>query len=153
MNRRHLLQSIVSVTAAVALLVRRDDAANAQSKAAKDTVYDPCAAACRACEKACIACNKHCDGMVKAGMTEHETSRRLSADCRDLCAVSAKIVARRGPLSVATCTACAEACDRCGAECGKHPDMAEMKQCAESCARCSKACRAMITKLKGKQSA
>lgn len=151
MTRRHWLGRIAMLSLVGAATALLSENANAQNKmqSGKSDIFTRCAQACRDCEKTCTACNKHCTGMVKAGMKEHEKSQQLSADCRDLCAAAAKIVARRGPMSAAACKSCAEACDACGAECAKHPDMAVMKACMASCAACAKACRAMIATAKG----
>ncbi len=150
-NRKQLLHNALLAVVGSVITIVATDPRPAAAKSPKDDIYAPCAKACADCEKKCTACNKHCAGMIRAGMKEHERSYRLSADCRELCASAAKIVARRGPLSVAVCTACAEACEKCGAECGKYPDMTEMKACAVSCDVCAKACRTMIAQLKGKQ--
>lgn len=150
MKRRQWIGSTAATLAGVALMGLLEGDTPAEAQTPKDDVYAPCAKACADCEKACTACNKHCAAMVKAGMTEHEKSRQLSADCRELCAASYKIVSRKGPMSAAVCEACAMACDACGAECAKYPDMATMKACAVSCAVCAKACRTMIAKLKAK---
>jgi hypothetical protein len=85
--------------------------------------------------------------MVKMGMKEHVVSMRLCADCADICALSAKIMSRKGPMSKSICQACAESCAACGAECGKYPDMPIMKRCAESCKKCSAACKALVAAL------
>ncbi len=107
-------------------------------------LYSKCSRACAACMKACQACNKHCIGMAAAGMKGHEKSIALSADCRDICDVAAKLTARRGPMSVAIVEACLKACEACGAECGKSPEMAPMAACAKSCAECAATCRELI---------
>jgi hypothetical protein len=107
-------------------------------------LHKKCAAACKACEEACLECNKHCTAMVKAGNKEHAKSVKLSADCRDICAVAARICARKGPMSVEICKACAAACDACSKECGKSMNMPQMAACKKACDECSKACLEMI---------
>jgi hypothetical protein len=82
--------------------------------------------------------------MAKAGVKGHAESARLSADCRDICDLCAKILARKGPLSAAMCSACEKACRACGTACGKHPSMAEMLACSKSCAACVKSCQAVV---------
>src|SRR5689334_18581797 len=94
---------------------------------ATSALYARCAQACSGCMKACAACSKHCASMVAAGMKEHAKTKRLSDDCRDICATAAKICSRRGLMTAAICEACATACDACGAECVKYPDMKPMK--------------------------
>jgi len=116
---------------------------------ATNATYAHCAKACSDCMKACAACSRHCASMIAAGQKEHVTSKRLSDDCGDICATTAKICSRRGPMTAAICEACASACDACGAECRKYPTMQPMKACAQSCAVCARACREMIQALKG----
>ena len=66
-------------------------------------MYAKCAKACGDCYSACKTCTTHCEGMVKAGMKQHVTSAKISADCRDLCDVAAKLTGRKGPMTVAAC--------------------------------------------------
>jgi hypothetical protein len=107
-------------------------------------MFARCAKACRACMAACRTCTAHCDSMVKAGMKEHQRTARISADCRDLCDVAAKLTARKGPMSVEACKACLGACNACGKECRKYPKMKQMVDCAKACDACEKACQEMI---------
>jgi hypothetical protein len=116
--------------------------------APNDAMYAKCAKVCKDCMQACKACNTHCAGMVKSGKKEHEKSLKLSADCRDICALAATICERKGPMTAAICEACRIACDACGKECQKYPNMKPMADCAKSCAVCSKACQEMIAALK-----
>jgi hypothetical protein len=148
MNRREVLRSLSAVVLASATCFGTLRTAGAGQKAGSE-VYAHCAKACSNCATACRACTKHCASMIAAGMKEHEKSKRLSEDCADICALTAKICARRGPATVAICEACAKSCDACGAECGKYPTMKEMKDCAQTCAVCSKICREMVKTLNG----
>lgn len=129
------------VVLALAALLALAPAAMAAPDAA---MYAKCAKACSTCMASCKACNTHCEAMVKSGMKQQVVSARLSADCRDLCDVAARLTARKGPMTAAACTACAEGCDACGKECRKYPSMKPMADCAKSCDACAKACREMI---------
>ena len=111
-------------------------------------MYARCAKACSTCMAACKACNTHCEGMVKAGMKQHQKSAAISADCRDLCDTAAKVCARKGPLTAEACKACLEACQACDKECKPYPKMKPMADCAKACAVCEKACADMIAALK-----
>jgi len=106
--------------------------------------YSNCEKACLACAKACAACHKHCLAMVKSGDKGHAVSAALSADCLDVCTLTAKVISRKGPLTSVVCDACMKACDACGEECGKSPNMAPMAECKKACNACSAACRALI---------
>ena len=50
-------------------------------------------------------------------------------------------------MTAAICKACIQACDACGAECDKYPDMKPMQACAQSCKVCAKACQDMLKAL------
>ncbi len=143
MNRRDVFRALVGFVMASLLYFGGMTRTEAAQKAAPDK-YPRCAKACNDCFKACRACSQHCASMIAAGMKQHVKSKSLSDDCADICAAAAKITSRHGPLSAAICEACAKACDACGAECGKSPDMKPMKVCAQSCAVCAKACREMF---------
>ena len=141
MNRRELRQAVRHLIVIVLALMIVQSGSYAASPASR---YASCAKACLACSEACRACNQHCAEMVKNGMKEHELSMRLSADCRDVCALAAKLCARNGPMAPEVCKACARACTACGTECGKYKTMAPMAACAKTCAACRKACEEMI---------
>ena len=84
------------------------------------------------------------DELVADGKKEHLLTMRTCQDCADLCSVTARLLARQGPLSDTSVLACAQACKRCGDECAKHTHDPLMKQCAEECRKCEKACREMV---------
>ncbi len=102
-----------------------------------------CAKACSECQRACDACAAHCISLLTEGKTQHVKTLQLCNDCAALCAASAQIVARHGPLTNVVCTACADACNQCAAACETMKDDAHMKHCAEQCRSCEKACRTM----------
>jgi hypothetical protein len=103
-----------------------------------------CAKACDDCARICDACAAHCAMMVADGKKEHLKTAATCADCATICRAAASVTARKGPFSDAICTACAEACKRCGDACDKHKDDDMMRKCAEECRRCEKACRDML---------
>ena len=148
MKRREVLRAMSAMALANLALMGSMNTASAGQKASNE-MYAHCAKACADCAKACETCTKHCAGMIAAGMKEHEKTKRLSEDNRDICTAAAKICARRGPSTAAICEACAQSCDACGAECGKYPNMKQMKDCADACKVCAKACREIIKALKG----
>jgi hypothetical protein len=107
-------------------------------------VYEECAKACNACQLECDQCATHCAQLIVAGKKEPQTTLHPCLDCATHCSAAARIVAQRGPFSDTICTACAEACKRCGDQCNKFRDDPVMKQCADECYRCEKACRDML---------
>jgi len=106
--------------------------------------FDQCAKECSDCQRACDSCAHHCAHMIASGKKEHLSSLQTCQDCATHCSAAACIMSRKGPFSDLICTACAEACARCGKECEKFPDDQHMKACAEECRKCEKACREML---------
>lgn len=106
-----------------------------------------CIEECAKCAKECETCSAHCTAMLAAGKKDHERSLRLTRDCADLCAVSAQIMARNGPLMHTSCMACGKACEVCAADCEKFKDSEQMQKCAKACRDCAKACQDMVKEM------
>jgi hypothetical protein len=106
-----------------------------------------CAKACDDCARICEACAAHCAKLLSEGKTGHLRTLQTCQDCATICAAASSVVAKQGPFSDLICTACADACKRCGDACAEHPNDPLMKQCAEECRRCEKACRDMLRHL------
>ncbi len=109
--------------------------------------YATCSAECAACMTECEECYQHCSQLVTSGRTEHAACMQLCNDCAEISGVAARLSARRGPLVVAICEACAKACDACAAECEKFPNMAECAECAKQCRKCAKVCRDLVKRV------
>ncbi|HWG44496.1 MAG TPA: four-helix bundle copper-binding protein [Gemmataceae bacterium] len=141
---RTLGVSILGLTMALALNTSfaADDKAAGHDHHAQ--AFDQCAKACGDCARACDSCAHHCAHMLAQGKKEHLKTLQTCQDCASHCSAAACITARKGPFSDLICTACAEACARCGKECEKFPEDAHMKQCAQECRKCEKACREML---------
>ena len=107
-------------------------------------MYAACAKVCAECMLTCEMTAHHCAEAVMAGKKEHAKAMKLTGDCAEFCALSAKMTASHSELAPAACEACAKACDLCAAECLKFADMPEMKTCAESCKKCAASCREMM---------
>jgi hypothetical protein len=107
-----------------------------------------CAKACDDCERICNLCATHCAKLAAEGKKEHLDTARACIDCAAICGAAATVTAKDGVFSDLICTACADACKRCGDLCEKHSSDPIMKQCAEECRRCEKACREMIKNAK-----
>ncbi|MDY3553813.1 four-helix bundle copper-binding protein [Gemmata sp. JC717] len=124
-----------------------DTATKEQSKAADPHMsqFMDCAKECDDCARICNMCAAHCAKMVAEGKKEHLETVRTCIDCATICQSASAIVIKSGPFSDLICTACAEACKRCGDACEKHAEHdAIMKQCAAECRKCEKACRVMM---------
>ena len=147
MNRREVLGTLGAT--AVALGTYSSAQAQPAKKSEKSDDhhgrhFDTCAKACADCQLECHSCDHHCEDLVAAGKKEHVKTMKLCADCGDICAVAANIVARHGTLSATVCDACAKACDECGKACAQFTDDEHMKKCADECKKCATACREMV---------
>lgn len=107
-----------------------------------------CAKACDDCKRICDMCGAHCANLVAEGHKHHMATLKTCQDCAAICAAASCVVAKQGPFSDLICTACADACKRCGDACEQH-GMGDpvMKQCADECRKCEKACRDMLAHL------
>jgi hypothetical protein len=93
-----------------------------------------CAAACLQCATLCL---KEDDPKPMVGCI------LLDLECADMCRHNAQAIARGDSHLHAISLLCAEVCEKCAAECGKHT-MHHCQSCAESCKRCAVACRSMV---------
>jgi hypothetical protein len=96
---------------------------------------------------ACIASCEHC---ATACLQEEDVKMMvrcisLDRDCADICALTARYVARGSEHAQHILSECAEICKACGDECAKHTHMQHCQECADACRRCEEACRAGIS--------
>jgi hypothetical protein len=143
MNRITLLGLAALIAAGLlGLGLNADDTKGADHK--HGGPYMECAKECDECGRTCDACTAHCAKLVADSKREHLHTLATCADCAATCKAASCITARSGPFSDLICTACADACKRCGEACEKFKDDEQMKQCAEECRRCEKACVDMV---------
>jgi hypothetical protein len=148
MNRRIMLGGLGLIAAGFFVLVGNFLTADDQKTDGKHAAhFDQCAKACADCMRECESCANHCAHLMAAGKQDHLRSLGSCADCAEVCAAAAKIVARHGPLANTICESCAKACDTCAAACEKHPNDDHMKQCAKACRDCAQACQDMLKHL------
>ncbi|WP_026792322.1 four-helix bundle copper-binding protein [Pleomorphomonas oryzae] len=104
-----------------------------------------CVEECLDCAQTCTSCADACLGESNVG--DLRQCIRLNLDCADLCTVTAALASRRTGSNDAVLRAailvCRDACQACGAECGRHASMHEhCRVCADACRRCEAACAA-----------
>jgi hypothetical protein len=148
MNRREVMGTMGA--AGMATLFAGNAIAQQQSNDAADVRkdhFDDCADACADCQIECHRCSEHCVTLLAQGHKQHFDNVKICADCGDLCAASANIMARRGVLSATVCGSCIEACEQCAKACERFSDDRMMKACAAECRECAKACREMLKHL------
>ncbi|OGX91635.1 four-helix bundle copper-binding protein [Hymenobacter coccineus] len=103
-----------------------------QNKSLLDAL-NACVAACEHCATACL---QEDDVKMMVGCI------RLDRDCADICALTARFVARDSAHAQHLLQECAEICKACGDECAQHTHMQHCQECAAACRRCEEACRA-----------
>jgi hypothetical protein len=109
------------------------------------SAFMDCAKECDDCARNCNMCAAHCTKMVADGKKEHLDNVRTCIDCATICTSASAIVIKSGPFTDLICTACADACKRCGDTCAKHAEHDPiMKRCMDECRKCEKACRTML---------
>lgn len=102
--------------------------------------YQNCMDACNACAAACNHCAAAC--LKEPDVKAMARCIALDIDCAAVCMLAAGAMARDSEHAQVICALCAELCDACGDECGKHA-MGHCQECAEQCRRCAQACRQM----------
>lgn len=95
--------------------------------------------------EACLQCLHWCSACVDDGLTNNPSmmsaSVRLCHECAPVCGVSAALLSGNSQFAHQLCGVCADICEACAAECGKHKHSEIMRRCAEACTRCAMACR------------
>ena len=109
-----------------------------------------CMEACVACEIACLACADAC--LSEGDIIALRRCIRLDLGCADICATTARALARRPDgdmkLQRAIVEACARACAACAAECQLYEsDHEHCRICAESCRFCAERCGRLLREL------
>lgn len=102
--------------------------------------YRKCIQACYSCAAACDHCATAC--LAEDNVAAMENCIRTDIDCADICRLAAAAMARGSASASDICRLCADICDRCAAECGKH-DHDHCQACAKACRDCGEECRAM----------
>lgn len=94
---------------------------------------DACVAACEHCATACLQ-EDNVKMMARCVL--------LDRDCADVCALTARLLARGSEHAAHLLRECAEICKACADECERHGAHSEhCRACAEACRRCEQACR------------
>lgn len=102
--------------------------------------FDNCIDACNTCAVACNHCAASC--LQEPDVAGMARCIALDLDCAQVCALAAALMNRGSENSKTVCALCADTCQSCADECGKHP-MDHCRQCAEACLRCAQECRRM----------
>lgn len=76
-----------------------------------------------------------------AGASQRIEQQRLLRDCADICALTAKYLARCSVFSKHLAALCAQICEVCGCHCLQHPDE-QSQLCGQVCLHCAQECKA-----------
>jgi hypothetical protein len=69
------------------------------------------------------------------------TQLSMLADCAEICALTAKYIARHSMFAGQIAALCAHICQMCGNHCLQHPDP-ESQHCGRICLQCAQECMA-----------
>jgi hypothetical protein len=101
----------------------------------------------RECIEACLNCAATCNYCAASCLNEKDVNMmaaciRLDMECAAICTAAAQVMSMNGTQMLELCTICADICDACAAECGKH-QVGHCQKCAEVCHNCASLCRQM----------
>ncbi len=101
----------------------------------------------KTCIDACLDCAALCNHCASACTKEHDVKMmakciELDMQCSAICYASAQLMSLGSLQAGQLCAICAEICDACGKECGKHYNQ-HCRECAEACKHCADECRKM----------
>jgi hypothetical protein len=102
--------------------------------------YTSCIDACDACATACSHCATAC--LQEPDVKAMARCIALDIDCAEICRLASAAMARDSEHAQAICRLCADMCEACGEECGKH-QMDHCQACAQACRRCAQECLRM----------
>lgn len=102
--------------------------------------YQRCIEACYLCAAACDNCAASC--LKEEHIDMMRDCIRLDMQCANLCRLAAQFMAQDSDEAKKLCLLCAEVCQKCAAECGKHQHD-HCQHCAQACQRCAEECRKM----------
>jgi hypothetical protein len=85
--------------------------------------------------EACLQCVHWCSACVDEGLTHDPASMaasiRLCHECEPVCGVCATLLSGNSQFAHELCSVCADICEACAAECGKHKHSETMRKSAK----------------------
>lgn len=101
-----------------------------------------CIRACFECAVTCALTAQHCLNLGgELARSEHQS---LLEDCKDICGVASRLLARGSRHASYICRACAEICIACAEDLDGLPERDEATRCAAAhCRACARACDRM----------
>jgi hypothetical protein len=101
----------------------------------------------QACIETCLRCAAICNHCASSCTQEDDVQMmarciQLDMECAAICYSAAQLMSLGSGKSEDICRICAEICEECGNECGRHKTE-HCRECAEICHRCAEECRKM----------
>lgn len=101
----------------------------------------------KSCIDACLECAAICNYCASSCTKEEDVKMmaaciELDMQCASVCYATAQLMSLGSSQAKELCRICADSCDACGTECGKH-NTGHCEECAEACFRCAEECRKM----------
>jgi hypothetical protein len=103
--------------------------------------YKDCIEACLRCAAICNHCASSCTQEDDVKMMAR--CIQLDMECAAICYAAVQLMSMGSERAMEMCRLCADICEECGNECGKHKKMQHCQECAEACHRCAEECRRM----------
>ena len=95
--------------------------------------------------EACLQCLHWCSACVDEALRVDPSlmaeSIRLCHECAPVCGVCVALLSGNSRFAHQLCGVCADICEACALECGKHKHVETMRRCAEACVHCAMTCR------------
>ncbi len=99
------------------------------------------------CIDACLECAAICNHCASSCLKEEDLKMmaaciQLDLECSAICFAAAQLMSLGSENAKKLCSICADICEACGAECGKHQSE-HCQMCASACRNCAAICREM----------
>ncbi len=100
------------------------------------------------CIEACLKCAAVCNHCASACLQEDDVKMmarcvQLDMECAVICYAAAQLMSLGSDKAGELCKLCADICDACAIECGKH-ETKHCQECAAACKACADECRKMM---------
>ena len=103
--------------------------------------YKTCIDACLNCAAVCNHCASSCAAEENIAMMAKCIQHDM--ECAALCYAAAQLMSLGSDKAKEICAICADMCEACGEECGKHTHMEHCMECSKACNACAEECRKM----------
>ncbi|QGU09841.1 four-helix bundle copper-binding protein [Leclercia sp. J807] len=102
--------------------------------------FKKCIESCYLCAAACDHCAASC--LEEGNLDMMRECIKLDMQCANICRLAAQFMTLNSDSSQALCRLCADVCQKCGDECGKH-EHDHCQECSRACHHCAEQCRKM----------